>query len=65
VSADDDQPAEIPCPPCRATGKVISNLGGTAQQIDCPWCEGTGRLAPGGDAQAKWPANEPDGPAAA
>jgi DnaJ-class molecular chaperone len=53
VSAD--EPAqEIPCPPCRATGSVISNLGGAQQQVECPWCEGTGRLSPGHDAQARW-----------
>ena len=60
-----DEPAEIPCPPCRATGSVISNLGGTAQQITCPWCEGSGRLSPGHDAQARWREGGPDGPAAA
>jgi DnaJ-class molecular chaperone len=53
VSADEpDQ--EIPCPPCRATGSVISNLGGTAQTVECPWCDGSGRLSPGHDAQARW-----------
>ncbi|MDQ3740875.1 MAG: hypothetical protein M3389_08020 [Actinomycetota bacterium] len=49
-----DEPADIPCPPCRTTGVVISNLGGTAQQVTCPWCDGTGRLRPGHDAQARW-----------
>lgn len=53
MSADETAP-EIPCPPCRATGTVISNLGGTQQQVECPWCGGSGRLAPGGDAQARW-----------
>jgi DnaJ-class molecular chaperone len=42
----------MPCPPCRGTGKVLSNLGGTAHQVTCPWCEGTGFLIPGHDAQA-------------
>lgn len=63
-----DEPAEtaeIPCPPCRATGSVISNLGGTAQQITCPWCKGTGRLVPGQDAQDRWREGAPDGPDAA
>jgi DnaJ-class molecular chaperone len=53
VSADEpDQ--EIPCPPCRATGTVVSNLGGTQQRVECPWCDGTGRVSPGHDAQARW-----------
>jgi hypothetical protein len=52
VSADDTAPPETDCPACRATGKVISNLGGTPSQVDCPWCEGTGRWTPGRDAQA-------------
>ena len=45
--------------PCRGTGSVISNLGGTPATITCPWCEGTGLRVPGSNAQAKWPANEP------
>jgi hypothetical protein len=45
--------------PCRGTGSVISNLGGTPATITCPWCEGTGVRVPGSNAQAKWPANEP------
>jgi len=49
-----DAPAEpVPCSPCRATGKVISNLGGTPSTIDCPWCEGSGVFTPGHDAQAR------------
>jgi DnaJ-class molecular chaperone len=52
--ASDQPTAEpIPCPPCRATGKVVSNLGGTAHEETCPWCEGTGTLIPGHDAQAR------------
>jgi DnaJ-class molecular chaperone len=46
------------CSPCRGTGQVISNLGGSPQQVPCPWCEGTGRFIPGHDAQA---ARRPDG----
>jgi hypothetical protein len=58
VSTDDatndaDRP-DAPCSPCRATGKVISGLGGTPQTIDCPWCEGTGVSVAGHDAQAHW-----------
>jgi DnaJ-class molecular chaperone len=40
------------CTACRGTGKVISTLGGSPQQVTCPWCEGTGRFIPGHDAQA-------------
>ncbi len=60
----EDQPEDIPCPPCRATGHVISNLGGTPQQVECPWCGGTGRLKPGVDAQARWREAAPDAPSA-
>jgi DnaJ-class molecular chaperone len=42
------------CPPCRGTGQVISNLGGTRSTVTCPWCEGTGRLTLEHDAQARW-----------
>ena len=42
------------CPPCRGTGQVVSNLGGTRSTVVCPWCEGTGRFQPGHDAQARW-----------
>jgi DnaJ-class molecular chaperone len=40
------------CAPCRGTGQVISNLGGTEQRVPCPWCDGTGTFIPGHDAQA-------------
>jgi hypothetical protein len=63
VSAD--EPAEIPCPPCRATGTVVSNLGGSPQQVECPWCGGTGTLKPGTDAQARWREGDADPPSAA
>lgn len=46
------QPRE--CMPCRGSGKVISNLGGTPSTVTCPWCEGAGVRLPGIDAQAKW-----------
>ena len=42
------------CMPCRGTGQVISNLGGTASTVTCPWCEGGGVRIAGIDAQAKW-----------
>ena len=55
MAASEEQQAQAPqqpCAPCRGTGKVISNLGGTAQQVTCPWCEGGGVQLPGHDAQA-------------
>ena len=39
------------CTPCRGTGQLISNLGGTQHQVTCPWCGGTGQFAAGRDAQ--------------
>ena len=54
MSADDEPAEPQPCPACRATGKVISNLGGSPSTVDCPWCDGTGTLIPGHDAQARW-----------
>ncbi|HEY2142501.1 MAG TPA: hypothetical protein VGG98_10635 [Solirubrobacteraceae bacterium] len=42
------------CMPCRGSGQVISNLGGTASTVTCPWCEGSGVRRPGVDAQEKW-----------
>lgn len=56
------QPRE--CMPCRGSGKLISNLGGTPSTIDCPWCEGGGVRLPGIDAQARW-REEGDGAEAA
>ena len=46
------------CTPCRGTGRVISNLGGTEHELKCPWCGGTGEFVQGRDAQ-QFPA-EPD-----
>jgi DnaJ-class molecular chaperone len=63
VSADEQE--DIPCGPCRATGKVISNLGGTRQEVPCPWCEGSGTLTPGHDAQSRWRDQPPAPPDAA
>jgi hypothetical protein len=40
--------------PCRGTGQVISNLGGTANMVKCPWCGGGGVRLSGVDAQAAW-----------
>jgi DnaJ-class molecular chaperone len=52
ADADDETPEPQPCSPCRGTGKVISNLGGSPSTVTCPWCEGTGRFIPDHDAQA-------------
>ena len=52
MAADEQTPEPQPCSACRATGKVISNLGGSPSEVTCPWCEGTGRFIPGHDAQA-------------
>jgi hypothetical protein len=43
---------------CRGTGRVLSNLGGSASEVSCPWCEGGGLRVPGIDAQAHWAARE-------
>lgn len=40
--------------PCRGTGQVISNLGGTAAKVTCPWCNGERVRQPDIDAQARW-----------
>lgn len=40
------------CSPCRGSGQVISNLGGTPSRVPCPWCDGTGTQIAGHDAQA-------------
>jgi hypothetical protein len=50
--------------PCRGSGQVISNLGGTPSRVTCPWCAGSGLRVPGTDAQAGWP-TEADSPAPA
>jgi len=51
-SAEAAPAAPLPCAPCRGTGQVISNLGGSPSQVTCPWCEGGGKQIPGHDAQA-------------
>jgi hypothetical protein len=58
-TTDDANAQPLPCSPCRGTGKVISNLGGSPSTIDCPWCEGTRVTTPGHDAQERHRANEP------
>jgi hypothetical protein len=42
------------CMPCRGTGRVISNLGGSQSTLPCPWCRGGGVRVKDVDAQAKW-----------
>jgi DnaJ-class molecular chaperone len=44
MSPDENIPTDEVCPPCRGTGRVISNLGGEPHAVECPWCHGTGRL---------------------
>jgi DnaJ-class molecular chaperone len=55
MAVPDETPpgADVPCAPCRGTGTVISNLGGTASEVTCPWCEGGGVQVPGHDAQQR------------
>jgi DnaJ-class molecular chaperone len=50
---DTDAAPARECSACRGTGRVISNLGGSPQEVPCPWCDGTGRFIPGHDAQAR------------
>jgi hypothetical protein len=45
--------------PCRGTGRVISNLGGTPSTVTCPWCAGGGVRLSDVDAQAGWLEREP------
>lgn len=53
ATPDETQPGEPQsCAPCRGTGTVISNFGGTPQAVACPWCEGGGVQLPGHDAQS-------------
>jgi hypothetical protein len=42
------------CMPCRGSGRVISNLGGTPSTVTCPWCGGGGVRLPEVDAQTSW-----------
>jgi hypothetical protein len=46
------------CMPCRGTGTVVSNLGGTSSTVSCPWCGGTGVRRQGIDAQERWREHE-------
>jgi DnaJ-class molecular chaperone len=42
------------CMPCRGTGRVISNLGGSESKVPCPWCRGEGVRVAEVDAQERW-----------
>jgi hypothetical protein len=46
------------CMACRGTGRVISNLGGSASTVSCPWCGGSGLRAVDIDAQSHWGTGE-------
>jgi hypothetical protein len=48
---------------CRASGQVISNLGGVPSTVTCPWCNGTGVRVPEIDAQARWQQGDGNGAA--
>lgn len=48
-----------PCLPCRGTGQVISNLGGSPSSVTCPWCEGGGVLLADHNAQPARAAPDP------
>lgn len=52
AAAEDSAPGPLPCPPCRGSGTVISNLGGERSELPCPWCEGSGVFQREHDAQA-------------
>ena len=47
------------CMPCRGSGRVISNLGGTSTTVTCPWCAGGGVRLAEVDAQARWQTEHP------
>jgi hypothetical protein len=52
------------CMPCRGTGQVISNLGGTTSMVSCPWCGGGGVRLAAVDAQSRWLQNDSERPSA-
>ena len=63
MSTPDDATDPDRCRPCRGTGTLISNRGGTPHEVPCPWCDGTGRFQPGHDAQRRDPAQAGGGDA--
>jgi DnaJ-class molecular chaperone len=62
----EETPGPQECMPCRGSGQVTSNLGGSPSSVACPWCEGSGKRLPAVDAQQTWlaQAGEDDGTAA-
>ncbi len=40
--------------PCRGSGRVISNLGGSSSTLPCPWCGGGGVRVADVNAQQRW-----------
>ncbi|MDO8210827.1 hypothetical protein [Conexibacter sp. CPCC 206217] len=50
MSSDEPIPDDQ-CRACRGSGRVISGLGGTPNEITCPWCEGSGTYIPEHNAQ--------------
>jgi DnaJ-class molecular chaperone len=54
MADEETNEAEVICMPCRGTGSVISNLGGSPSTVECPWCRGSGRRSEDIDAQAHW-----------
>jgi DnaJ-class molecular chaperone len=53
MASEETRESARSCMACRGTGKVISNLGGSASEVECPWCDGSGHWIPGHDAQAR------------
>ena len=51
MSVERGQARSSVCTPCRGTGQLVSNLGGSAHRVVCPWCDGTGEFISGRDAQ--------------
>lgn len=42
--APEDPTPDTQCRPCRGTGRLISGLGGTPNEVTCPWCDGSGEF---------------------
>lgn len=59
TDAEQDPAPPAGCTPCRGTGRVVSNLGGSPSEKPCPWCDGTGVRIAEHDAQAHWREADP------